>query len=744
MNTKFLCSKHSLVVFALCLFIFLCVSEIYGQTVTQYIVVETNTLYTSTVEDNNGKRYTAYCVNPDKSAPVIGTIYYPAPPGYPNNTTTPIVVPADSRFQDKYIVPIPDPNPKCSISAISTNVGNCSSPSNVYPLSGTIAVSNPPTDSNALLYISVDNVVKQIIQPPFSSTINYNITNVMGLVADGASHTITTRFNSNGTDLCTASTIYTSPPSCGCINPTPTVNSPTICAGQLANLIVSNCSGTVTWNDGGIGNPRSVSPLSTTSYTAICNVGSCTGTAMATVTVTPKPTPTPTVNSPTICAGQSAILTVSNCAGSVSWNDGTTGLAKTVSPTTTTSYTATCTVGTAPCVGTGTATATVTVTPKPTLTIETTGCSTDLTTYSISFTSNGSVVSDKGTMLATTISGIPSGQTVTLTASLNGCTTVLSVNAPNCNCPSQPIALVPSQVVCKGNSYPKMEASITGSGTIEWYKTNTSTEILATGTTFTPTGIVTANDSFFVAVKPTDSSCPLMNRTKITITTQTCPDNVDVALKKYINKKIAKIGDELTYTLEVFNQSKVGATGVEVTDSIATSIQFLAGSFVASRGNATISGNVIKWIIGDIAANGDTVKLSYKVKAVSEGVHFNTAEICKTNEKDIDSTPCNNKEEEDDLDRQCFSVPIKLCAGEKVQMDVALRYTEVSWFKDGQEIISWRGRNSVLAESVGTYTFTSTNVACPVSGCCPIIIEPGDNCCPVQLCIPLTVKRKKR
>jgi len=222
---------------------------------------------------------------------------------------------------------------------------------------------------------------------------------------------------------------------------------------------------------------------------------------------------------------------------------------------------------------------------------------------------------------------------------------------------------------------------------------------------------------------------------------------VDLALKKYINKKIAQIGDELIYTIKVFNQSNTAATGAEVTDSIATSVQFVAASFVAGRGSAAITGNVIKWTIGGIAANaganGDTVTLSYKVKAIMQGIHFNTAEISKTNEKDVDSTPGNGKDTEDDIDRQCFTVPFKLCPGEKVEASVASKYTNVQWFKAGSTTPVASG-NVVLLSDVGSYSYTATNQSCPASGCCPIIIELGDNCCPADLCIPFTIKKSKK
>lgn len=95
------------------------------------------------------------------------------------------------------------------------------------------------------------------------------------------------------------------------------------------------------------------------------------------------------------------------------------------------------------------------------------------------------------------------------------------------------------------------------------------------------------------------------------------------------------------------------------------------------------------------------------------------------------------------MDRQCFTVPIKLCTGEKVQVKVSDKYNNVQWFKQGTQGAVASG-NEVLFVETGTYTFTASNALCPVEGCCPVIILSGDNCCPPNLCIPVTLKKKKK
>jgi len=388
---------------------------------------------------------------------------------------------------------------------------------------------------------------------------------------------------------------------------------------------------------------------------------------------------------------------------------------------------------------------------KPVWTLTSTPiCSPSTAVYSVSFSianKNGILKVNEGILSGTnpyTVTGIPNGTNLILTDSLRAnCVFDTTFIAPDCSCP-QINLLTPNATACIGDTLPTLKIILIGTNlngvTANWYANATGGTALATGLSFKPTGIISATDTFYVALTGAPE-CINQPRTAVIVTAQNC--DVDLALKKLISTKIAHIGDTLTYTLKVWNEFTNDASGVEVTDSLANTLQFLNGTFTASRGSAIMSGNVIKWTIGNIAANGDTVTLTYKVKATQEGVHFNTAEISKTNEKDKDSTPNNAQEGEDDIDRQCFTVPLKLCIGEKVQASVPAKYTNVQWFKDGGTNSIASG-NEVLLTETGTYTFTANNNTCPAEGCCPIIIEPGDNCCPEEICVPFTIKQTKK
>lgn len=214
-----------------------------------------------------------------------------------------------------------------------------------------------------------------------------------------------------------------------------------------------------------------------------------------------------------------------------------------------------------------------------------------------------------------------------------------------------------------------------------------------------------------------------------------CTGLYDLALDKSVSTKSAKVGDIVTYTLKVWNEGDAKATNVTVKDTLNAGVAFV--TYATATGNYDPATNL--WTIGDLAA-GDTVTLEITVKIIARGVWFNTAEICSMTEKDIDSTPCNNAEDEDDIDRECITVPMELCPGEAIQVSVPNTYQDVKWYKDGGTQVVAAG-NVFLASEPGTYTFTAAQNTCPALGCCPIIITESTNCCPPDLCIPFTVKQ---
>ncbi|WP_341226129.1 T9SS type A sorting domain-containing protein [uncultured Arcticibacterium sp.] len=130
----------------------------------------------------------------------------------------------------------------------------------------------------------------------------------------------------------------------------------TICNGETVNLLMSNCSGTISWFEVGnvvpIGNTASLSqsPSSTTAYNALCDASqaaycSSSGSNIDVIVnnVPSAPSISITGNS-TICTGETTTLEATGCSGTVSWSNSQTGTSITVSPSVSpTTYTATCT-----------------------------------------------------------------------------------------------------------------------------------------------------------------------------------------------------------------------------------------------------------------------------------------------------------------------------------------------------------------------------------------------------------------
>ncbi len=287
---------------------------------------------------------------------------------------------------------------------------------------------------------------------------------------------------------------------CITINPAPTVtvNSPTICPGQTANLTAGGATSYV-WSAGATStgvNTADAAPLVTTTYTVTGTTAGCTSSAIATVTVSPGAPVS--VNSPTICAGQTATLTGAG-ATSYAWTAGATptGVATAdASPIITTTYTVT--GSTAGC--TSTAIATVTVNPIPVTTVNSPSICPTFTANLIA----GGATSYVWTA-GVTVTGVNTGDATPIT------TTTYTVTGTSLGCTSTAVATVTvnsgllvnaglDDTVCFGGSA-ALGVTPTGAGfTYNW----TPAATLVGATTATPTASPATTTLYSVLV--TDAS----------------------------------------------------------------------------------------------------------------------------------------------------------------------------------------------------------------------------------------------
>lgn len=122
-----------------------------------------------------------------------------------------------------------------------------------------------------------------------------------------------------------------------------------ICPSESVEIHAISCSGgTIHWSNGATGSSITVSPVTTTTYTATCKKNGCESIASNAITIYVNTPTTPTIIaslSTTICSGSSVTLTATNCVGTLTWSNGATGAQISVTPSATTTYTVICKIG---------------------------------------------------------------------------------------------------------------------------------------------------------------------------------------------------------------------------------------------------------------------------------------------------------------------------------------------------------------------------------------------------------------
>ncbi len=205
----------------------------------------------------------------------------------------------------------------------------------------------------------------------------------------------------------------------------------------------------------------------------------------------------------------------------------------------------------------------------------------------------------------------------------------------------------------------------------------------------------------------------------------------DLLITKQVSKPVSATGDIVSFTITVQNTGPGSALGVSVTDTLPhTNLVQLQGTPVPSKG--TFNPTTGLWTIGDLV-NNETVTLVYSVRLLSEGIILNVASVTAVGSQDNNAG--NNKAS------ACTSVPFLLCSGESLTVSVPDTYQDVSWYRNNNSTPIFRGNTAVITQ-VGVYTVSSSTSACPISGCCPVIVQEGP-CCPVNKCVPFVIKKTK-
>ncbi|MBO0933220.1 SdrD B-like domain-containing protein [Fibrella aquatilis] len=535
-----------------------------------------------------------------------------------------------------------------------------------------------------------------------------------------------------------------------CVPPsiTITASSLSVCQGNpisLSALVSPTGSYTYVWAA-----PAGVQ-LTGAATSAVVATGLTTGTKTFTVTVSSSPlcstsaTITVQVNAlpvaglsaaqATICAGQSTTLMAS---GGGTYRFSTGGAASsvnalTVSPAATTPYQVTVTTG-GGC--SGTATAMVTVNPVPSLLTKIT-CQ-GIATYDISFTTTAgaSVVASAGNVVGSQVVGVPSGQTVSLTVMLNGCSLTRQFTQ---NCAANAAGLGDYVFVDTDNNgiqnagdtplagvrvtlYTNGVASATTVTNASGFYSFTG---LAPGSGLnysvgftTPAGYTaTAAQQGGDGSKDSDPN-PATGRTQsVTLANGEFYPDLDagfyllkpvLSVKKLVNKSKASVGDIISYTVILTNTGNAAATNVDVRDSTSVGLSVLPTGYTPPAGTTFTPGKPVGiWRVSSIGA-GQQVQLTLQTKADSSGILYNVATI-----------PGGTAQ-------VCTSVPVRLCAGESytIVLTAPAGRASYQWFKNG---IALPGATAATLEvsSPGAYNLTSNQLPglCTDYSCCPYIVE---------------------
>ena len=144
---------------------------------------------------------------------------------------------------------------------------------------------------------------------------------------------------------------------------------------------------------------------------------------------------------------------------------------------------------------------------------------------------------------------------------------------------------------------------------------------------------------------------------------------IDLELTKDISNMNPSTGEEITFTIEVFNNSNTTATGVSIVDNLPPGYMLTgnishngAGEITNNGGEVTDNSTEISWSNLTLAP-GEIVLLSFMAKVnenFSQEEYKNVAQVTSADQDDIDSTPNNDDgdQSEDDEDHVTPNISI--------------------------------------------------------------------------------------
>ena len=165
----------------------------------------------------------------------------------------------------------------------------------------------------------------------------------------------------------------------------------------------------------------------------------------------------------------------------------------------------------------------LTINELPTVVISNKECSANLQTYSMTVTTDGTFTTSHGTLSGNTITGILSGQEVTLTILKDGCTITETVTAPMCACdPIDPPVSGGDMEICFGDANSELTATVGADEIVDWYESDCTT-LLSSGPSFTPVPTAIGTYFYCLITRNTTDNCTSDVSTTATFTIHEVP-----------------------------------------------------------------------------------------------------------------------------------------------------------------------------------------------------------------------------